>query len=194
MKILKIIGISILSIILVLIVGGYSTTIICSFVNYKHNSNLTIENSLIYSQHDYKEYKFGLGNVADNGCGVVAIYNLLKLDNKESNLAQIIKSCEPFGLNAMGLLGTNPFFIKSYLRKNGYNVKIYFSNFETNSKDAKFVIYSYFAIDHGHYQLLYDKSENGFKSINPTYTNATFESLSQKNKNTIKFIYVIKWN
>lgn len=191
MKIFKIIGISFLSIIFVLIVGGYTTTIICSFINYNHNSKIANDNTLIYSQSDYENYKFGLGNVANNGCGVVALYNLLIIDGKEVELCNIIKDCEPFGLNAMGYLGTNPLFIKSYLKKYGYKVKICLNDFEKNSKDAKFVIYTYFNLNHGHYQLLYDKTENGFKSINPNYSNLTFEKLEQENKDTIKFIYVI---
>ena len=64
-----------------------------------------------------KDISFGLGNIASNGCGIIAAYNVLlsrssrvKFNNVKNDI--IWRG----GLNAGGLLGVNPKALKCYMR------------------------------------------------------------------------------
>lgn len=181
----------VIGIVLVLVtLVRYTLSIVYSYNNYEHNKNLTVNEYLIYDQDYYDSFKFGLGNVADHGCGVVAIYNILKLEDKEIPLAEIIKDCDPFGTNAIGLLGTNPSFVSRYLKQQGLDVKVYFKDFEENAKNGKYIIFCYLGLQGGHYMVFYNNNGTDFSTINPTSSNVDLSDYANSEKG-VKFIYVI---
>ena len=71
------------------------------------------------STEEYKKTKFGLfGNVADNGCGAVAAFNMLKANGAPLPLGRIIRDLRKrLALYLFGLLGTDPFALLFYLRR-----------------------------------------------------------------------------
>lgn len=71
------------------------------------------------STEEYKKTKFGLfGNVADNGCGAIAAFNMLKANGRTLPLDSIICGLRKrLGFYFFGLLGTDPFALWFYLRR-----------------------------------------------------------------------------
>ena len=68
--------------------------LILSNVNFKKNSNIWEElnyTGIIYNQHNFGDLKYGLGDIAKNGCGAVAVYNILILEGKYKPLPEVIK-------------------------------------------------------------------------------------------------------
>ena len=65
----------------------------------------------------------GLGNIAKNGCGPIAVYNALASDNSRVTFGDVVKNMSksraPY---ALGLLGTDPETISGYMRSKFYSV------------------------------------------------------------------------
>lgn len=62
------------------------TTVFVSIVNYKINNKKWNDGiGIIYDQHldNIKDYRYGFGTIGENGCGAVAIYNIMCLENKK---------------------------------------------------------------------------------------------------------------
>ena len=167
----------------------YTFSIVKSYSNYQINKEFEITEYLIYDQDYYEDFKFGIGNVADNGCGAVAMYNILKLEGKEVDFAQVIKDLEPFGTNALGLLGTNPTFIYRYLKRQGLEVSIHFNDLEENAKKGKYVILCTVDFNSGHYMTFYDRVDDKYSCLNPTLTNQEISTFIREK--ALNFIYVI---
>lgn len=78
---------------------------------------------LIINQWDYpvKRGSFGvLGSIRKNGCGSIALHNLLRLLGFESRYWAVLEYFRVHCLSStvcFGLLGSNPFFIWNYLKK-----------------------------------------------------------------------------
>ncbi len=111
---------------------------ICShnIVKYCNNSPIMFDDSFGYAEYKngsyineqtdntkvngvkMKKLRFGLlGNVSDNGCGVIAVYNaLLPYLRKKINFNSILKSVDDKAL-LFGCAGTNPKTIDKYLKK-----------------------------------------------------------------------------
>lgn len=73
------------------------TTVFVSIVNYKINNKKWNDGiGIIYDQHldNIKDYRYGFGTIGENGCGAVAIYNIMCLENKKVALPKIIKSMD----------------------------------------------------------------------------------------------------
>jgi len=64
-----------------------------------------------------KNISFGFGNIAANGCGVIAAYNVLSSRSSKVKFNNVKKSiiCRG-GLNAGGLLGVNPGALVNYMK------------------------------------------------------------------------------
>lgn len=79
----------------------------------------------IKDQKPLKELCYGIGNISENGCGAVAVYNALKVlePNEQKNFAEVIHAMEP-GCIALAKAGTNPFYIANIFRNWGYDVEI----------------------------------------------------------------------
>ena len=91
------------------------------------NHAITIRNNngYIEDQQNYKDMSFGIKPLSFNGCGLIAIYNVLYyLTKKEDiNFASIIKDLEYDGILFGGLFGTSMKAIDDYFRKIGYRTK-----------------------------------------------------------------------
>ena len=103
------------------------TTFFVSFFNYKDNCKMWNNNiGIINDQHldGIKNYKYGFGTIGKNGCGAVAVYNIMYLENKKVSLPKIIKEMDN-GQFFFGLLGTRPTQMMSYLKKQGFDVQLH---------------------------------------------------------------------
>ena len=72
---------------------------------------------------DIANKKFGLlGNVGDNGCGAIAIYNANKILGIDTSFDEVLDDFNSYDLKhpiptvAGGLLGGNPFYVQRYWR------------------------------------------------------------------------------
>lgn len=143
-----------------LLISNVSCMIIAE-MNFKHNVKEWEKmgnNGIIYYQNDYPNIKFGLGNVANNGCGAIAVYNILYLEGKYKPFPEIVKFFDDGNENIFGLLGSNPFSVMSFMKNEGYKVKTYLksSDFKTAAINSKYSILMYLNLQYGHYQLLYN--------------------------------------
>lgn len=197
-RVFKIVVVSILSVVLVHCV----LTLYFAFSNYSYNSQIEIEEKVIVEQYfkPYGDFKYGgLGNVDDNGCGAVAVYNIMKISGKDVKFADVVRYFDVNGTFAYGKLGTRPSKIISYLRMYGFDVGYAFleENFSNLAKKSKYAIYVYVGkindVLGGHYHLLtdYDSKTGKYKSINPSGY-VTFSDLSELTKECIfkMLIYV----
>lgn len=162
-----------------------TTCIIKSYVNYKHNvvawSNYN-ENGIISEQYKYSDLNYGFGTVAKNGCGAMAVYNILKLENKNPYFPDIINKFDLCGENFFGLGGSKASrvirVLKNYGLKTTYSLNA--TNYERIAQNSKYSIYLYFAIQNGnligHYQLLTDFDGERYTTINSN-GHFTFEEI-----------------
>ncbi len=197
-KLLRVLGI--LSIIVIALISiSHLIFLIVAENNYKHNTkawqnyNYT---GLIYNQHDFPDLKFGFGNIPDNGCGAVSIYNILKLENKEPDFPYIIKQFDLCGENIFGLGGSQPTKVISLLKRYGFKVSfsLNFSNFENIAKQSKYAIYLYYGMNgivpFGHYQLMYNYDGEKFDTLNIT-GKYTFEEITNIQNTVIRILISI---
>ena len=151
-----------------------------SEVNYNYNKQFDAEiDGIIQNQSNLGYIKYGFGNIADNGCGAISLYNILCLDGKPEKLSEIIRSIDKNGLNFYGFVGTNPFTLSRKLAEKGYSVSLTVEkdNFESQLKSNKHSILVYFSLESGHFQLIdYDKEIQKFQLINP-YQKLTYSQL-----------------
>jgi hypothetical protein len=64
-----------------------------------------------------KDISFGFGNIAANGCGVIAAYNVLLSRSSKIKFNDVKNGIIwRGGLNAGGLLGVNPWALANYMR------------------------------------------------------------------------------
>lgn len=150
---------------------------------------------LILDQKEYGDVDFGaFGNVADNGCGAVAIYNILKLDQKDVELTSIINELGAAKI-LWGVAGTAPTGITKYFKSKGYETKIVANknNFESTLKKYKYGIYCYWTVTGGHYEVIYDYNNNDGKwqILNPTYR-SSIGDLNEQYKWYVKFLICVK--
>lgn len=165
------------------------TTFFVSFFNYKTNCKKWDDSTgIIYNQHldGIKDYKYGFGTIEKNGCGAIAVYNIMCLENKKVALPDIIKSMDG-GQFFFGLLGTKPTQILSYLKNHGFDAQLHEdkSKFEELSRDSKYCIYIYVGKTGGHYTLLINNGESEeMRSINPRGI-TTMSDIMEENKNKL---------
>ena len=154
--------------------------------NYNHNVVAWKEynyDGIINDQHDFANLRFGFGNISDNGCGAVAVYNILKLEGQNPYFPDIIREFDMFGQNAFGLGGAKPRKVISVLKENGFSVKFTFDHnkFESLAQNSKYAIYLYYGMENnvpfGHYQLMYNFDGAKFQTINITGT-YTFDDIT----------------
>ena len=67
--------------------------------------------------------RFGrLGNVAKNGCGMLALYNIERAADDTTRFDPFYEARKPIKTNFFGLLGTRPSTIAKNLKRKGYGV------------------------------------------------------------------------
>ena len=160
------------------VLSATSNTAICikAIINYNHNVVAWGEynhEGIISNQNDFANLYYGYGNLADNGCGAVSVYNIMCLENKNPYLPKIIRDFDFWGENLFGLGGSNPLRVMSVLKKNGFKVQFSLNQnkFENIAKTSKYAIFLYFGNNgtiFGHYQLMYNFDGEKFDTINLT--------------------------
>ncbi len=161
--------------------------------NFHHNKKMeqTFSNfnssGFITHQNNAKDFKFGLANSDFNGCGWVAVYNACKVLGIDITISEIIKELDLFALNAYGLLGGNPFYVKRFFEKKGYEAKIHLNknNFNTAASSSQVSVIGYVwhnILDGGHYQTLVKHSSqaNAFQFYNSSYTKTMEQYITEK--------------
>ena len=143
-----------------------------AYGQYGHNTEQWNNKSykLITNQDELTNYKYGFGNVVDNGCGSIVIYNILSLDGKDVSFPEVIKKVSLNGLPLFGYLGTFPHTVISILNSFGYKTSVFFDtqNFDEIAQNHKYNIYCYISTTYGHYELAYDFNGTDYQFVNPT--------------------------
>lgn len=99
--------------------------------NFEHNSSIHFDlRTMIDKQDSEPASLVRMGTVDDmnegwyNGCGWIAVYNLLIMLDNPRHPADIVRYFETSGGTVMdGVFGTYPFAIENYLDNLGYNVR-----------------------------------------------------------------------
>ena len=90
-----------------------------------HLARINQTNGFIEKQESFWDMKYGAYNLSENGCGLIATYNVLHdLTGKDYiNFPLIIDSLEKDGIILSGLFGTSMVAIEEYFKKNGFKTK-----------------------------------------------------------------------
>lgn len=144
---------------------------VLSEINFKNNMSAYDDDiGIIRDQHadNVKNLKYGFGTIGKNGCGAVAIYNILVLEGKKVPLPQVIREMDD-GQYVFGLLGTKPTQMMKYLKSLGYSVSLHKdkTRFDEWAQQCDYAIYIYAGFSGGHYSLLIPNGDTTFRSINP---------------------------
>lgn len=176
---------------------GVSVTL--SFTNY-HNNVLAYENfndydeyGCINHQHDMEAFKFGFPTFDNNGCGSIAVFNVLTLANKQVPLPDIIRHMDIYGQNAFGFLGTNPFAMLVFLNTHGVNASMHYDTekFDQLANQSDAAIYGYLSFEGGHYVTMHAINETQYQMHN-SYKIDTMENvLNDTADYFIKFLITI---
>ena len=186
-KVFLIIFVSILTLILLCDIACF----VKAESNHKHNLlawNDYADAGIIDDQQKYTNLRFGFGTVANNGCGAMAVYNILYLEGKEPNFVEIIKRFDDLGENFFGLGGSKPSRVIQTLKKAGLKVTYSFnkSKFQSIAESSKYSIFLYVGIENwvpfGHYQLMLNFDGEKYETININ-GHHTFEEITNV-KNT----------
>ncbi|MBQ5310528.1 MAG: hypothetical protein ILP19_00585 [Oscillospiraceae bacterium] len=88
-------------------------------------------------------FRFGVGTVARNGCGAIAVYNALRLCGKTADFFQVASGMEKCALALFGWLGVAPDGIGRYLKKIDFSarkIRRYDEFLDALSKDRVFIL------------------------------------------------------
>ena len=148
----------------------------------------------IDNQNIFGDMPYGSrGTVADNGCGSIACHNYLCYKGYNSIY---LKTYKFFNKNRrlmfFGKLGTNPFAIKRYLRKEyGLKVKMHFFNIPDKKLDSCIVLYFFKHKNklNAHYMFAH-KVGRKYKTYNLNHSYSSIKSLL-KHENAHKDMFVI---
>ena len=90
-----------------------------------HISTIKDDNGYIENQNEYIDMIYGKKRLKYNGCGVIAIYNVIYHLTKKENIdfPAIIKALEYDGIILNGLFGTSMKAIDDYFKSQGFKTK-----------------------------------------------------------------------
>ncbi|MFA6859966.1 MAG: hypothetical protein WCR30_01090 [Clostridia bacterium] len=187
--------------IIFLIISSVLVSTALSFLNYSTNQKAFEnfgyfdENGFINEQSELTNFKFGFSSFDTNGCGSIALYNVLKLANKTETLPNIIKQMDLYGQNAFGYLGTNPVSMVFYLRSKGIDASITFNKSEFNSfaSTSNASIFCSLSFSGGHYQVLHSENEGVFQTLNPKSSKTMQELLAETDTSFLHFLIYTKF-
>lgn len=81
---------------------------------------------------------YGDGTIADNGCGVIAVYNIMRSKSEKVSFTSVKDEMIHYGsLHTNGLFGTNPFALIEYLQSQFGEVSVSGANPERWSQKAQ---------------------------------------------------------
>ncbi len=81
-----------------------------------------LSDGFITHQRPLSAFRFGVKNLSYGGCGVIAIYNILRSLKKEKELCELICELEKNAL-VSGVFGLSPYAVGRYFEKAGYKVQ-----------------------------------------------------------------------
>lgn len=86
--------------------------------NYAANQKNTEPKDFINGQSAYSAYHFGLSTMDKVGCGIIAVYNALRLLGEPVKFADLIREFETNSTETIsfGFFGINPFAMKKYFQ------------------------------------------------------------------------------
>ena len=85
-----------------------------------------VDFGLLNDQNDarFAERKYGrFGNVGNNGCGMLALYNIERAADETIRFDPFYEARKPIKTNFFGLLGTRPSTIPKNLKRKGFTVQ-----------------------------------------------------------------------
>ncbi len=95
-----------------------------AFINRSKNKKQKEPEEYIYYQGDYSKYKFGFRSFSENGCGVVAAYNVLYGLGKRIPLYELIFQFDLQGGKVLGgVLGADPSYFPKLFNNYGFSCK-----------------------------------------------------------------------
>lgn len=92
----------------------YRTTV--AEQNYSVNQHNSETDQMINGQSAYSNYLFGLTTLDRVGCGIIAVYNALRLLGRPKKLTNLIREFETNNTETIpfGFFGINPFSMRKY--------------------------------------------------------------------------------
>lgn len=168
-----------------------------NFFNNKATDEETKGNYIVRQSH-FKNVFFGTKPVSYNGCGIIALHNILLCLGKEKPFSQIILENEKNAL-LRGLFGLSPTGLKSYLFSNGFAVTEK-GKFSDSDVDGKPFIHFYFRKNLSAHYVAAIPKENGHIFLNSCLSYKTPESLENYEKAAKKdgllyeCVYIIEKN
>ena len=86
--------------------------------NHAANQKNGEPNDMMNGQSSYSNYRFGLSFLDRVGCGIIAIYNALRLLGRPEKLTDLIREFETNATETIpfGFFGINPFSMKKYFK------------------------------------------------------------------------------
>ena len=87
-----------------------------------HTYTIRRNKGYIEDQNSYTDMQYGIKPISDNGCGLIATYNVIfHITNKlDIDFPSIIKALENDGIILSGVFGTSMVAIDDYLKGQGY--------------------------------------------------------------------------
>lgn len=119
----------------------------------RHKNRIAEDKGFIENQNLYNDMHYGVSTMAESGCGVIAVYNALKvLGLNESgsegtpSLPNLISIFEGSGITMAGQFGTGPKAVADFFKKRGIDVKIAYeeSRYAVVAKSRKVSIITIF--------------------------------------------------
>jgi len=106
-----------------------------------------------------KDIKWGTkGNIADNGCGIIAAYNVLLHYSSSISFSSVLNALKKRGgpIIQRGKMGLNPFSLTNYLRTKFWNVKTasswtYLWGIKAELSECVIVLYALSKFNGAHY-------------------------------------------
>lgn len=178
-----------------------ATTLVLAFTNHAHNTNAYAdfvtfdEYGCINNQADLHNFKYGFSTLNTNGCGSIAVFNVLQLAQKDIEFPDVVKAMDIFAQNAFGFLGTNPIAMAFYLRSQGIDAFVSFNpqEFDEFASTSHASIYGYLSLQGGHYTTMHPIGEGMYQLHNPS-RQSNFENLLQDTSQyKIKFLIYTKF-
>ncbi|MCR4898825.1 MAG: hypothetical protein K5892_06315 [Acholeplasmatales bacterium] len=95
-----------------------------AFINRGKNKKQKEPTGYIYDQDDYSKFRFGFRSFSENGCGVVAAYNVLYGLGKRIPLSELIFLFDLQGGKVLGgVLGADPSYFPKLFNNYGFSCK-----------------------------------------------------------------------
>ena len=140
--------------------------------NRRHNKGYGIS-GFIFSQRNraIAEMRYGKKPMWYNGCGIIAVYNALLLLGERPDFRVVTEYYEKHGKWFWGLLGTKPWKLGSYVKKQGYKLKL------TSPKKADNGIYLITVWNKrpGMHFMALNKTDNGLQVYNGYRRHDTYD-------------------